>query len=486
MISIQAKKHDNFSVEFKFGYNCIEDGVKDKFSVNAWIFVPNSLDINPENYGKKQFYRDIKSNIRLITPVYLLRDIAQDTSLPLVSLKKALQNVVSNSSTSSLNAYEYHLKMFAAIFKSALRDHVAHLTSIRSLESAEYLVDDYVNSSQLVLNKFRSLYQIIDVPTVSDRTRSFFRMSDEFMSHVVVLRTTRMLTALEVSGCSQSQSHIRQKFIDLIQEERKYMAIMGYETLNGDPEHDRQLVFHHGMLKKYVESELYIRLDKKKDGVAVEQLYYSIAAGVAMIFATGVAWQTQVKYGNITWPLFIALVVSYMLKDRIKDLLRYYFAHKLGDKYFDKKATIAIGDKKVGVIKEGFDFISRAKTPDVVMKMREKASFVEDESHIFEEKILLYRKHVEISDSALAQIDAYPMKGVNEIIRLHLNRFTHKMDNPEVPIHSFDAEGNMMTSSVQKIYYVNVVFQLQHEGEAEYHHFRLTMTRNGVQAIDEI
>ena len=486
MISIQAKQHDNFSVEFKFGYNCIEDGVKDKFSVNSWIFVPNSLDINPENYGKKQFYRDIKSNIRLITPVYLLRDIAQDTSLPLVSLKKALQNVVSNSSTSSLNAYEYHLKMFAAIFKSALRDHVAHLTSIRSLESAEYLVDDYVNSSQLVLNKFRSLYQIIDVPTVSDRTRSFFRMSDEFMSHIVVLRTTRMLTALEVSGCSQSQSHIRQKFIDLIQEERKYMAIMGYETLNGDSEHDRQLVFHHGMLKKYVESELYIRLDKKKDGVAVEQLYYSIAAGVAMIFATGVAWQTQVKYGNITWPLFIALVVSYMLKDRIKDLLRYYFAHKLGDKYFDKKATIAIGDKKVGVIKEGFDFISRSKTPDVVMNMREKASFVEDESHIFEEKILLYRKHVEISDSALAQIDAYPMKGVNEIIRLHLNRFTHKMDNPEVPIYSFDAEGNMMTSSVQKIYYVNIVFQLQHEGEAEYHHFRITMTRNGVQAIDKI
>lgn len=486
MISIQAKQHDNFSVEFKFGYNCIEDGVKDKFSVNAWIFVPNSLDINPENYGKKQFYRDIKSNIRLITPVYLLRDIAQDTSLPLVSLKKSLQNVVSNPSTSSLNAYEYHLKMFAAIFKSALRDHVTHLTSIRSLDSAEYLVDDYVNSSQLVLNKFRALYQIIDVPTVTDRTRSFFRMSDEFMSHIVVLRTTRMLTALETTGSSQNLSQIRQKFIDLIQEERKYMAIMGYETLNGDSEHDRQLVFHHGMLKKYVESELYIRLDKKKDGVAVEQLYYSIAAGVAMIFATGVAWQTQVKYGNITWPLFIALVVSYMLKDRIKDLLRYYFAHKLGDKYFDKKATIAIGDKKVGVIKEGFDFISRSKTPDVVMNMREKASFVEDESHIFEEKILLYRKHVEISDSALAQIDAYPMKGVNEIIRLHLNRFTHKMDNPEVPIYSFDAEGNMMTSSVQKIYYVNIVFQLQHEGEAEYHHFRITMTRNGVQAIDKI
>ena len=486
MISIQAKKHDNFSVEFKFGYNCIEDGVKDKFSVNAWIFVPNSLDINPENYGKKQFYRDIKSNVRLITPVYLLRDLAQDTSLPLVSLRKALLNVVSNPSTSSLNVYEYQLKMFAAIFKSALRDHVTHLCSLRSLEAAEYLVDDYVNSAQLVLSKFRSLYQIIDVPTVSDKTRNCFRMSDEFMSHIVVLRTSRMILLLDDYANSQNLSKIRQKFIDLILDERKYMTVMGYEKLNGDPEHDRQLVFHHGMLKKYIESELYIRLDKKKDGVAVEQLYYSIAAGVAMIFATGVAWQTQVKYGNITWPLFIALVVSYMLKDRIKDLLRYYFAHKLGDKYFDKKAIVAIGEKKIGVIKEGFDFISRQRTPDIVMTMRDKASFVEDESHIFEEKILLYRKHVEMSDSALAQVDAYPMKGVNEIIRLHLNRFTHKMDNPEVPICSFDAEGNMMQTLIQKIYYVNVVFQLQHGGDVEYHHFRITMTRNGVQAIDKI
>ena len=486
MISIQAKKHDNFSVEFKIGYNCKEHGDKDKFSVNSWIFVPNSLDINPENYGKKQFYRDIKSNVRLITPVYPLRDIAQYTSLPFVSLRKAIENVVSDPSKSSLNAYEYHLKMFAAIFKSALRDYVTTLASAPSLENVEYLVDDYVESIKKVLSKFRSLHQIIDVPTTSSHIRNCFSMSDEFMNHIVVLRTTRIVKALDASECPQRLSQIRQKFIGLILEVREYMTEMGYEKLTGAPEHDRQLLFHHGMLKKYVESELYIRLDKKKDGVAVEQLYYSIAAGVAMIFATGVAWQTQVRYGNITWPLFVVLVVSYMLKDRIKDLLRYYFAHKLGNKYFDKKATVAIGEKKIGVIKEGFDFISKAKTPEVVMNMREKASFVEDESHIFEEKILLYRKHVEISDSALAKVDVYPMKGINEIIRLHLDRFTHKMDDPELPIDTFDAEGNLATSSIQKIYYVNIVFQLQHDGVAEYHHFRITMTRNGIQEVIKI
>ena len=486
MIEIQAKQHDNFSVEFKFGYNCKKDGEKDKFSVNTWIFVPNSLDINPENYGKEHFYRDIKSNVRLITPSYLLQDIAHETSLPLASLKKSLETAVLNPSESSLNAYEYHLKMFAAIFKSALRDHVARLDTAPSLETAECQVDEYIKCLRQILTMFRALHKIVDIPTVSARIRNSFRMSDELMSHNVVLTTTRMIKDSDASEHSQKLSHVRRKFTSFILQEREYMDEMGYERLGGTPEHDRQLLFHHGMLKKYVESELYIRLDKKKDGVAVEQLYYSIAAGVAMIFATGVAWYTQIRYGNITWPLFVVLVVSYMLKDRIKDLLRYYFAHKLGNKYFDKKATVAIGDKKIGVIKEGFDFISKEKTPDAVMNMREQASFIEDESRILEEKILLYRKHVEISDSALAKVDACQMKGINEIVRLHLNRFTHKMDNPEVPIDSIDADGKIASWSVQRIYYVNVLFRLQHDGEAEYRHFRIAMTRNGVQAVDEI
>lgn len=486
MISIQAKKHDNFSVEFKFGFICKEDGVTDDFTVNAWIFVPNSLDINPENYGKKQFYRDIKSNVRLITPAYLLRDIAKDDSLPLRSLRGVLEKTACNPAQADVDSYEYHLKMFTAIFKSALRDHARHLRGVRSLDSAEYLVDDYVENAKAVLDKLRSLYPIIDVPTVPERYRSYFRLCDEFMSHIVEMQTIRIIRKIDSSTWSENSVRMRASLMKLILAERAYKKSNAYGIIDDNPEHNRQLVYHHGMLKKFIESELYIRLDKKKDGVAVEQLYYSIAAGVAMIFATGVAWLTQVKYGNITWPLFIALVVSYMMKDRIKDLMRYYFAHKLGNKYYDKRATVTIGKNKVGQIKEGFDFISAAKTPAEVISLRENLASVEDESRIFEERILLYRKRVTIDDVALAANGDYPMRGINEIMRLHLNRFTQKMDNPEVPVDTIDDKGNVTSVRVQKLYYVNVVFQLQHDGEIRYHHFRINMTRNGVLRIDEI
>jgi len=486
MITIQAKKHDNFSLEFKCGFNCKESGVRDDFSVNAWIFVPNSLDINPENYGKKQFYRDIKSNVRLITPVYLLKEIADDSSLPLTSLKKALEAVAADPEPANVDAYQYHLKMFSAIFKSSLRNHAMHIRSTRMLSASPYLIDDYVTYASQVLVRFRELYRLIDIPTVSDKVRGYFRLCDEFMSHSLDVQTIRIIKKMDSASDADALADRRKSLTDLIESERSYKMISEYGLLTGEDRHDRQLVYHRGMLKKFVESELYIHLSKKRDGVAVEQLYYSIAAGVAMIFATAVAWLTQVKYGNITLPLFVALVVSYMLKDRIKDLMRYYFAHKLGNKYYDKKASVTIGKTRVGEIKEGFDFISLARTPDQVMKLRERASSVEDESHVFDEKVMLYRKHLSIDDVALKGIDDYPMNGLNEIMRLHLTRFTHKMDNPKISIDTLDADGNIRSMNVRKTYYINIVFQLQHESETEYHHFRIVMSRDGIIQVSEI
>ena len=205
-----------------------------------------------------------------------------------------------------------------------------------------------------------------------------------------------------------------------------------------------------------------------------------------MIFATAVAWFAQLKYGNITGPLFVVLVVSYMLKDRIKDLMRYYFAHRLGNKYFDNKAEVRIHDKSVGVIKEGVDFISEHKTPKEVMELRGRSSLVEAENKIFEEKILLYRKRVVIDNEQLSAASVYTVNGINEILRFHMHRFTQKMDNPEVPVDTLGSDGNLTTVKVQKIYYINIVMQLTDGSDVSLRRFRVVMTRDGILGIEKM
>ena len=106
------------------------------------------------------------------------------------------------------------------------------------------------------------------------------------------------------------------------------------------------LVYRWGVLKKYIESDLFLSIDKRKSGVITEQVYYSLAAGLSMIFATFISFFFQKKYGNFTTPFFFALVISYMLKDRIKEIVRYLFANNRKIRYFDNKTTLSIKDKK--------------------------------------------------------------------------------------------------------------------------------------------
>ena len=159
---------------------------------------------------------------------------------------------------------------------------------------------------------------------------------------------------------------------------------------------------------------------------------------------------------------------------------------KLNNKYYDKKAGVTVAKKRVGEIKEGFDFISLNNTPAEVVRLRERASSVEDESRVFDEKVMLYRKRLTIDEEVLAGVDDYPMRGINEIMRLHLNRFTHKMDNPKISIDTLDEDGNLKSMSVRKIYYINIVFQMQYDSDVKYHHFRVVMSRDGVLQVNEI
>lgn len=94
MIDIQVRVHDRFSVEFKIGYVVRKDLKVNDFMMNTWIFVPNSLDINPFTYSKNQFYRDVKSNIRLITPIYELSEVADSQSLPFMFLEGAFNELL--------------------------------------------------------------------------------------------------------------------------------------------------------------------------------------------------------------------------------------------------------------------------------------------------------------------------------------------------------------------------------------------------------
>jgi len=128
MIELETSIHDAYSLEVKVGFKSDNIGQQAEFESNTWLFIPNSLDINASTYRKEQFYSDVKSKIRFITPTYLLKEIVDNGAVPLNNLKSALNDVLTDdkSDTDLLMEYEFQLKMFMAIFRSALRDHIMY------------------------------------------------------------------------------------------------------------------------------------------------------------------------------------------------------------------------------------------------------------------------------------------------------------------------------------------------------------------------
>ena len=148
MIETSVKIHDKFSFEFKISFisdKTIADS-QEEFSVNTWLLVPNSLEINGDTYPKTDFFKDINSKIRLITPDFPIAEIVSDNpESPKNKLIRALHEALHDPASDEKGEQFVHdVKIFANICKSSIRDEVmfeVYLNNPREVPPNELLTE---------------------------------------------------------------------------------------------------------------------------------------------------------------------------------------------------------------------------------------------------------------------------------------------------------------------------------------------------------
>lgn len=480
MIQVQTSIHDRFSVEFKINFADKEQQHR-LFKMNSWIFVPNSLNINASTYSKEQFYRDVKSNIRLKTPRFTLQQLADAEATTVRYLNTAVQNYVVAPSAACLQDLEFHIKMYVAIYKSAVRDETKALQLVKESAFNPEKWKAHLVAMRRVVRHYREIMR--KNPEDSSDSASIFQYGDEYMSHLTELYAVRLLRT-SVNLSVREIEEIRQDIRALIKEEHQYKIDHEYAHFSvGNVEESRDMFRHQHILKKYIESALYLKSDSQPDGAAAQEITLSFAAGFAMLVSMLIALPFQKYLGQYPELIFIILIVAYMFKDRIKEYARKRFAHRLKSRFFDLKNKVCFRGKEVVNIKEGMDFIDDKKTPEEVLQSRGRSDL---ENRIPLEQIILYRKQVEIDNESLDQRYEYRYDGINDITRLHLQQFSWKMDDPEANVSMLDSGGEIQTTKIPRVYYLHVVLQCVAGDMIEYHCFRLMMCRDGIMECVEI
>ena len=485
MLEIHGKIHDKYTLEFKVGYS---RGHKEmsvsNFVMDTWIFIPDALYINDKTYSKANFYRDVRTLVRLITPVYSLKQLGDPKEMPLSHLFEACNSFAEAQTEVNEESYEHQIKMFCSMVRSATRNAIRVLEKqtdeVKMTEQIKSVID-YLRG---VTKGYRDIPEQAGLNRVAYEQRLYFEIGDEYLCRVIDMHLFRAMNELK-KRFPGNEAVIRPiyEYLDADLEYQKQTGIL--LPKEQDEENNKRFLHRAGQLKKYIESDLYILAHKKSNTFMFQQLFFMFAAGLSMVFATIVSFSFQQTYGNFTLPLFIALVVSYMLKDRIKDLMHYWFSSRLGSRFYDYKIKLAMHGKPIGWGKEGCDFVNEDKVPREVRVHRGRVSGLEAGHCSLRETVIVHRHQVALYGKRLSKLSHYPLPGVNEIIRINLRDFLRRTDAPHVPVYINEGDGKCHIVSTEKVYYLHFVMRIKYEGVVSYRRYRIQLSRRGIKQMTE-
>jgi len=480
MVKDFIKIHDRFAFELKLEFP-VHKGKKkkDSFNFEMFLFLPYSLDVNKHNFLREDFYRSLKTNIRLTSPHYALEELLKGENTPFAKLEESLQQCSRHPNEQQLQLSKQQLKRYCSVFGSALRHATDRINRTKDLDARTELVNVFIHQvKQLRTNYHKLRQQLTDEKSLETLLREY-RFADEYQSLLIETHVFGLIKHLQnkKEGHKDDIALLHQ----LAEKEMDYRDANDYPSVSKPKRSNEDVLHRKSRLKKYIESNLFLNTQTRQEGLVVAQILFSIAAGLAMVFATAVAFASQMIYGSLTVPFFIALVIGYMFKDRIKELVRVYLDKKRKKVHADFKTIIYDQHaKKIGYLKESFHFEQKNHLPEIVRSARERMRSTEMGEVATGDNIIGYKNKTVLLNSKI-QKDEF--SGITQILRFNISDFTRKMDDPEKEVFVRTKKG-IKRMLADRVYHLNLILLYGNSKSVVIKNYKIKASRNGIKKIE--
>jgi len=486
MIDEAVKIHNKTQFEIKLEYKFNKNNQNAKYEVETYIFLPSSLGINRHTFRKVNFYDSIQNYIRFKTPVYTLSEIWNGKTSPFIRLKNSYQILAKAPNKQNFADYEFHNKIFVDILGSALRESAKNIMKSESVNEMQNMINSELSSIHKIQKEFRSLHKIVDIPKISNEYSTVFSFSDEFLSLLTERHLFKILNFLNEAKKSEL-NHLKEELLTFLRNETDYRIAQEYHSIPSVDSDNEEFLTRFNILKKYFASVLHIDTNQEKNTKWVEQFMFGMAAGLAMLFATTVAFLYQAVYGNLTIQLLFVLVLSYILKDRMKEMSKEFLSSRFLKDFYDYRIRLYTDEKvKIGKFFEDFDFVSNEEIPKRIFEIHYKYRAKEFYNKFSREKIIRYKtKTLLLPTEYKKAIKDYKSDAITNIFRFDVNRLLSKMDNPRIPISAL-TENGFATTIGKRVYNMNLVIKYISAEETTISHYRFILNRNGIKRLESV
>ncbi|GAB4317403.1 MAG: hypothetical protein Kow0069_20140 [Promethearchaeota archaeon] len=544
-----------FEILFYYG---VDNAPKNEYVVESYFFIPKALRVTPETYSKDDFFGDLENYVRFRTPQISLGGlVAEDNPYsPLGRVFFLLERISRGEQDVKLpDRIIYELKMLGNVVRSHLRDQVGFLArglarsaaapagqgrveggggvgdgsfGNRQLKDAEPNAagsgkplmpikcrrDSAIAGIVRLLDevdafweKFGRLESVLLVPQVPHQVRETYDVVRDFASWIVEKYLTRLLLAtLDDPELENIQDRLREMCV----REQTYRKARGSKlVLKGeiDAKENEGFTYWLGLYKKFVSSVLFLTMDEQDQRFKLMNVTYGLAAAVAMGASVWLSFLVQRAFPLNTLPFFTLIVVIYVLKDRIKDLLR-FSSDRMLTKYFpDRHFHVLDGvtGERIGSCKESVGFVDLERVPHSIRAMRDRGARTDLEKAMKPEVVLKYKKVVTLFTEKISELHTR-QRDLHDVVRFSIRRFLTFCDRPHIEKVVLDETGeHVKTVYPAKVYHLNVVQRLTARSVSEgagardpskrgrtrhpvvkLQRIRVVFDKNGLKRVEEI
>jgi hypothetical protein len=490
LIDRRLEPHDRNQLEFNLTY-LIKPGLRrQRYTVEMFMFVPRTLGIDKESYGPDQFFSDVAAFLRLKTPIVPL-GLLQRTGETADVRQQSLQKMLCTPDHQE-PAIVRELKLLACIFRSACRTRLKLLLGwlATDTDGVAAAFEGFAANVDRARAALLSLAATCGRDTMGARVGQCWDLVDEYTSLIAEDYCTTAVRALERRRPLTAElDQARQALAATAVRQYQHRQALGYPSRVEVGADNEEFPRRRRVLKHSVRSVLYldVRPDENTARLTAD-IVGMIAAATAMLFAVTVALWAQVELAN-TWPFVVAMVVSYMIKDRLKEWGRHYLGRRARHLIPDRVSRIRDGHNRI--IGTCSEFV-RVQDPDQVdlgaVALRHAAHPDEVSEDGRPEVVVHYSKTIRVTPDVLVdQMDG--AEGLNDIIRLNLRRVRERMDAPH-DVHHIVRPDTMEVERVDcaRTYHLNVVLRLTvHNGgqdDVREEHVRVVMDQRGIKRVE--
>lgn len=480
MIDPRLEAHDANQLELKLSY-LVEPGVKrQRYLVETFMFVPRTLGISGQSYGVQGFFEDLQTFVRLKTPQVALEALAKAGRGErwFTPVRAELDRLLSGGARAS-DELVRSLKVLGGIYRSAIRDEGRLLASkfvamendvegaiMREQELGRAL-STWIEYLEAALTRLRHAGSRCEHAIVPQVVRETWAAVDEYVSIYAEEIATTLVQACDERlraehGGESPLLAVRERLADVAIGAYRYRRSRGYPSYAIPDAPNEDLPRRRRILKRVIASVLYLDLRHEEGGAFQRDIIAGVAAAIAMLFAALVSLWAQGTWGPLSSAFIAVLVVSYIIKDRIKEWARRSLGRRFSSHLPDYVTEIRKPDSDdvIGQLRESVTIIDPSRIDPEICELRHSDHPSAIASHGRPEVVVRYVKEVTL-DSAGLQKAMEGVEGLNDIIRFNFAKFRARMDDP-VEIYRIVHPTNRSVVEVPcaRVYHVNVVLRI--------------------------